>query len=174
VSHDRRPDRLQIVYGLLGDRDGRLIAVEVFEGDVGDLSTLSAQISKLKQRFGLTHMVLVGDRGMITSAHTSVRISSRQPSRLSISPARLDLHARGLAGHETHAIRNVVDLDADRDALRQSDPGENRIHLRETRLPAHRIRNGNAAGDAGHMALKHRAVAHELHFRPVAGADRRE
>ena len=48
-SRDRRPDRLQIVYGLLCDRDGRPIAVEVFEGDVGDPSTLSAQINKLKQ-----------------------------------------------------------------------------------------------------------------------------
>jgi hypothetical protein len=67
-SRDRRPDRLQIVYGLLCDRDGRPIAVEVFEGDVGDPSTLSAQISKLKQRFGLKHVILVGDRGMITSA----------------------------------------------------------------------------------------------------------
>ena len=64
-SRDRRPDRLQIVYGLLCDRDGRPIAVEVFEGDVGDPSTLSAQISKLKQRFGLKHVVLVGDRGML-------------------------------------------------------------------------------------------------------------
>jgi Transposase DDE domain len=67
-SRDHRPDRLQIVYGLLCDRDGRPIAVEVFEGDTGDPSTLSAQISKLKQRFGLKHVVLVGDRGMITSA----------------------------------------------------------------------------------------------------------
>ena len=67
-SRDRRPDRLQIVYGLLCDRDGRPIAVEVFEGDVGDPSTLSAQISKLKQRFGLKHVIPVGDRGMITSA----------------------------------------------------------------------------------------------------------
>ena len=67
-SRDRRPDRLQIVYGLLCDRDGRPIAVEVFEGVVGDPSTLSTQISKLKQRFGLKHVVLVGDRGMITTA----------------------------------------------------------------------------------------------------------
>ena len=64
-SRDRRPDRLQIVYGLRCDRDGRPIAVEVFEGDVGDPSTLSALITKLKQRFGFKHLVLVGDRGMI-------------------------------------------------------------------------------------------------------------
>src|SRR6187551_3978797 len=60
-SRDHRRDRAQLVYGLLCDRDGRPIAVEVFEGDTGDPSTLSAQISKLKQRFGLKHVILVGD-----------------------------------------------------------------------------------------------------------------
>src|SRR5271165_5009519 len=67
-SRDHRPDRLQIVYGLLCDRDGRPIAIEVFEGGTGDPSTLPAQVEKLKRRFGLKHVVLVGDRGMITAA----------------------------------------------------------------------------------------------------------
>lgn len=67
-SRDHRADRLQIVYGLLCDRDGRPIAIEVFEGDTGDPSTLTAQVDKLKRRFGLKHVVLVGDRGMITAA----------------------------------------------------------------------------------------------------------
>ncbi len=67
-SRDRRPDRLQIVYGLLCDRDGCPIAIEVFAGDTGDPTTLSAQVEKLKRRFGLRHLVLVGDRGMITAA----------------------------------------------------------------------------------------------------------
>jgi len=67
-SRDHRPDRLQIVYGLLCDREGRPVAIEVFEGDTGDPSTLPAQVDKLKRRFGLKHLVLVGDRGMITAA----------------------------------------------------------------------------------------------------------
>ena len=67
-SRDHRADRLQIVYGLLCDRDGRPIAIEVFEGDTGDPSTLTAQVDTLKRRFGLRHVVLVGDRGMITAA----------------------------------------------------------------------------------------------------------
>jgi hypothetical protein len=67
-SRDHRPDRLQIVYGLLCDRQGRPVAVEVFEGDTADPATLGAQIDKLKRRFGLRHVVLVGDRGMITAA----------------------------------------------------------------------------------------------------------
>jgi transposase len=67
-SRDHRSDRLQIVYGLLCTRDGLPIAVEVFEGNTADPSTLSAQVHKLKERFGISRVVLTGDRGMITSA----------------------------------------------------------------------------------------------------------
>jgi hypothetical protein len=67
-SRDHRGDRLQIVYGLLCTRDGLPVAVEVFDGNTADPATLSNQVSKLKQRFGLSRVVLVGDRGMITSA----------------------------------------------------------------------------------------------------------
>jgi hypothetical protein len=67
-SRDHRSDRPQIVYGLLCTRDGLPIAVEVFEGNTGDPRTLKAQIDKLKNRFGIKRMVLVGDRGMITAA----------------------------------------------------------------------------------------------------------
>jgi transposase len=67
-SRDHRPDRPQIVYGLLCTRDGLPVAVEVFDGATADPSTLSRQILKLKARFGLDRVVLVGDRGMITDA----------------------------------------------------------------------------------------------------------
>ena len=67
-SRDHRSDRPQIVYGLLCTREGLPIAVEVFEGDTADPRTLKAQIDKLKSRFGIKRMVLVGDCGMITAA----------------------------------------------------------------------------------------------------------
>jgi hypothetical protein len=67
-SRDRRPDKLQIVFGVLCARDGCPIAVEVFAGNTADPSTLKTQIDKLRQRFGLRRVVLVGDRGMITQA----------------------------------------------------------------------------------------------------------
>src|ERR1039458_3946421 len=67
-SRDGRQGTLQIVYGLLCAPDGCPVAIEVFEGNTGDPMTLAAQVSKLKQRFGLDHVVLVGDRGMITQA----------------------------------------------------------------------------------------------------------
>src|SRR5215204_3812059 len=60
--------RLQIVYGLLCTTAGIPIAIEVFEGNTGDPKTLAAQITKLKNRFGLSRVCLVGDRGMLTNA----------------------------------------------------------------------------------------------------------
>jgi hypothetical protein len=67
-SRDHRPDKLQIVYGLLCNRDGCPVAIEVFEGNTADPMTLASQVQKLKERFGLDRVVVVGDRGMITSA----------------------------------------------------------------------------------------------------------
>src|SRR5205807_1537691 len=67
-SRDDKPGKLQIVYGLLCAANGCPVAVEVFDGNVGDPSTLAAQILKLKERFKLGRVVLVGDRGMITQA----------------------------------------------------------------------------------------------------------
>ena len=67
-SRDGKRDKLQIVFGLLCAADGCPIAVEVFDGDAGDPSTLAAQVAKLKERFGLSRVLLVGDRGMITEA----------------------------------------------------------------------------------------------------------
>jgi hypothetical protein len=77
-SRDGKKNKPQIVYGLLCAADGCPIAIEVFptgqarglkaHGNTGDPSTLTAQIAKLKERFGLEHVALVGDRGMITQA----------------------------------------------------------------------------------------------------------
>jgi hypothetical protein len=67
-SRDHRPDLLQIVYGLLCNSEGCPIAIEVFKGNTGDPTTVASQVRKLKERWGLDHVVLVGDRGMITEA----------------------------------------------------------------------------------------------------------
>jgi len=67
-SRDGKKDKLQIVFGLLCDVQGRPIAVEVFEGNTGDPGTVASQVRKLRDRFGLKRVVLVGDRGMLTEA----------------------------------------------------------------------------------------------------------
>jgi hypothetical protein len=68
-SRDGKRGTLQIIYGLLCDREGRPIAVEVFEGAVHDDKTLPSQIRKLTDRFELKEIVVVADRGMITKAN---------------------------------------------------------------------------------------------------------
>jgi transposase len=68
-SRDRRRGSLQIIYGLLCDRQGRPLAIEVFEGGLHDDKTLPAQIAKLRERFGFATLVLIVDRGMATKAN---------------------------------------------------------------------------------------------------------
>jgi hypothetical protein len=67
-SRDRKRGKAQIEYGLLTDPQGRPVAVEVFAGNTGDPATVASQVDKLRGRFGIDRLVMVGDRGMLTSA----------------------------------------------------------------------------------------------------------
>jgi transposase len=67
-SRDDKSGKLQIVFGLLTNASGCPVAVEVFAGNTSDPKTVAAQVNKLRQQFGLSDVVLIGDRGMITSA----------------------------------------------------------------------------------------------------------
>jgi len=67
-SRDGKKGTLQIEYGLLADPDGRPVAVAVVPGNTGDPATVPATVDTLRTRFGLERIVLVGDRGMLTSA----------------------------------------------------------------------------------------------------------
>ena len=67
-SRDGKKGRLQIEYGLLTDPAGRPVAVRVFPGNTGDPAALTAIVDVVREKFGLAQMVMVGDRGMITSA----------------------------------------------------------------------------------------------------------
>jgi hypothetical protein len=94
-NRDGKHGKLQIVFGLLCSQDGCPVAIEVFEGNVGDPSTLQTQIAKLKERFDLDRVVLVGDRGMITEARI----------RQDVKPADLDF----ITALRAPAIRKLVD-----------------------------------------------------------------
>jgi len=135
-NRDGKKGKLQIVYGLLCAPDGCPVAVEVFEGSTGDPSTLGNQVAKLKQRFGLAHVVLVGDRGMITEA----RITE------DIKPAGLDwitaLRAPAIrALLEGGAFQMSLFDDRDMAAITSPDfPGERLILCRNHALAAERAR----------------------------------
>jgi transposase len=137
-SRDHRDDRPQIVYGLLCTREGLPIAVEVFDGNAADPSTLSAEVAKIKDRFAIGRVVLVGDRGMITSARI----------RDDLKPAGLDwitcLRApaiKALAGENGPLQLSLFD---ERDLAEISAPelfpGERLIVCRNRDLAAERAR----------------------------------
>jgi transposase len=66
-SRDKKKGKLQIIFGLLCNAAGCPIAVEVFEGNVNDAKTLSPILEKVRTRFGIQGLVLVGDRGVLTT-----------------------------------------------------------------------------------------------------------
>lgn len=74
-SRDGKRGFPQILYGLLCSGEGCPIAMEVFEGNLADPKTLGVQVEKLRKRFGLQRVVLVGDRGMITDARIKETLS---------------------------------------------------------------------------------------------------
>ena len=67
-SRDGKKGKLQIEYGLLTDPEGRPVAVRVFPGNTGDPAAFTQIVKVVRDKFGLRDMVMVGDRGMITSA----------------------------------------------------------------------------------------------------------
>ena len=71
-SRDGKSGLPQIIYGLLCESEGRPVAVEVFTGELHDDKTLPSQVTKLKDRFGLTQVIVVADRGMITKANVEL------------------------------------------------------------------------------------------------------
>jgi transposase len=97
-NRDGKNGKLQIVYGLLCAADGCPVAVEVFDGDTGDPKTLTVQIAKIKERFDLKRVALVGDRGMITQARLDQEIK----------PAGLDW----ITALRAPAIRALLDAGA--------------------------------------------------------------
>ena len=135
-NRDGKKGKLQIVYGLLCARDGCPVAIEVFEGDTADPRTLATQIDKVKKRFALDHVVLVGDRGMITQA----RIDGE------IAPAGLDW----ITALRAPAIRELAEAGAlqmslfdqrDMAAITSPDyPGERLIVCRNRDLARERAR----------------------------------
>ena len=135
-SRDRKRGKLQIVYGLLCAPDGCPVAIEVFDGNTGDPKTLATQIETLKQRFRLDHVVLVGDRGMITQA----RITE------DIEPAGLDW-ITALRAPAIKDVRNSGTLQLslfdprDMASITSPDfPGERLIVCRNPDLAAERTR----------------------------------
>ena len=135
-GRDGKRHKLQIVFGLLCTAEGCPVAVEVFEGNVGDPSTLATQINKLKQRFGIERLVLIGDRGMITAARLEQTL---KPAGLNFITALRAPAIRSLA--EAGTIQLSLFDERDLAEISSPDyPGERLVACRNPLLADERAR----------------------------------
>ena len=160
--------RLQIVYGLLTAADGTPVAIEVFNGNTGDPKTVASQVSKVRERFGITHVCLVGDRGMLTKARL----------REDVVPAEFDY----LTALRSGEIRSLVEGGAiqlglfdETDLFEIAHPdyeGERLVCCKNPLLADERARKRAALLQATEVELQKIAAAVARERRPLRGADK--
>jgi hypothetical protein len=160
--------RLQIVYGLLASKDGIPVAIEVFNGNTGDPKTVASQAGKLKDRFGITRVVLVGDRGMLTAARL----------REDVGPAGLDW-ITALRAPQVKAL--VRDGALQLSLFDQTDlaeitgpdyPGERLVACKNPFLEAERARKREALLAATEADLAKITAATQRARQPLRGKDK--
>jgi transposase len=166
-NRDGKKGKLQIVFGLLCSPDGCPIAIEVFEGNVGDPSTLQSQITKLKERFAFERVVLIGDRGMITQTRLEQ----------TIKPAGLDF----ITALRAQAIRKLVEagelqptLFDDRDLAEICSPdypGERLVVCHNPLLADERARKRRELLDATEQKLRDIQDRVRRDSKPLHGKD---
>ena len=167
-SRDRRDDRMQIVYGLLCAADGCPVAIEVFDGNTGDPTTLGNQITKLKQRFGLTRVVMVGDRGMITDARIR---DDLKPAGLDWITALKAPSIQQLAAEHGPLQLSLFDERDLAEIVSPDFPGERLIVCKNHALAAERGRKRNELLDATERDLKDIQKRIGRRRKPLRGAD---
>src|SRR6266581_1451082 len=160
---------LQIVFGLLTDGRGCPVAVEVFDGNTADPKTVGVQLKKLRERFHLERVVLVGDRGMLTEAR--LREDLRTAEGIDWITA---LRAPAIAALvEEGALQ--LDLFDRRDLAEIASPdypGERLVACKNPRLAAERARKRDELLAATEEALNKIAAATSREKRPLRGKDR--
>jgi hypothetical protein len=167
-SRDGRPDKLQIIVGLLCSAQGCPIAVEVFEGNTADPATLSLQVDKLKRRFGLSRVVLVGDRGMITAARI---VEDLAPAGLDWLTALRAPAIQALAADRGPLQLSLFDQ-RDMAEIESPDyPGERLIVCRNPALAHERARKRRELLDATEQDLRAIQARVRRRRQPLRGAD---
>jgi hypothetical protein len=160
--------RLQIVYGLLTSARGVPVAIEVFAGNTGDPKTVAAQVAKVKDRFGLGRVVLVGDRGMLTAARL----------REDVGPAGLDWITALRAPQVKNLLRDgALQLslfdEVDLAEITHPDyPSERLVACKNPFLQAERARKRESLLQATEADLAKIAAAVQRERRPLRGTDK--
>jgi transposase len=165
-NRDGKKGKLQIVYGLLCAPDGCPVAIEVFEGNTGDPMTLADQVTKLKRRFAIDHVVLVGDRGMITQARIDADL---RPAGLDWITALRAPVLQGLVGGG-YLQMSLFD-ERDMAAVTSPEfPGERLIVCRNPELASERARKREDLLAATERNLAKIAAAVARKIQPLRGA----
>ena len=167
-SRDGKKNTLQIVFGLLCSPEGCPIAVEVFEGNTGDPKTVASQVDKLRHRFGLSRVVLVGDRGMLTSARIREDLAGVEGLRWITAlraPNIKKLIADGTVHPSLFDQRDLAEVQSD------DFPGERLIVCRNPRLAVERRRKRQELLDATAALLEPIVKATRRKSRPLRGKD---
>jgi hypothetical protein len=159
--------RLQIVYGLLCSTAGVPIAVEVFDGNTADPNTLAAQIGKLKDKFGLTRVCLVGDRGMLTTARIDDEL---RPAELDWITALRAPQIKALVEHGAIQL-SLFDEQNLFQVTHPDYPGERLVCCRNPALAEHRAGKRQALLAATETELGKIATATRRERRPLRGQD---
>ena len=159
-SRDRKKGTLQIVFGLLCTAEGCPVAVEVFEGSTADPKTVASQVTKIRERFGLQHVVLVGDRGMLTASRIREDLADVEGLRWITTLRAPTIRKLVDAGAVTPSFFDERDL---AEITSEDFPGERLIVCRNPLLAAERQRKR-------HELL----AATEKDLEPIAAATRRE
>jgi transposase len=165
-SRDGQSGKPQIVFGLLTDAAGCPVAVEVWEGNTADPKTIPAQVQKLRERFGLKRVVLVGDRGMITSAR--IREDFPEDSGVSWITALRATSIQKLAagGALQLSLFDTVDL---AEIAHPDFPGERLVVCFNPLLSAERARKREDLLKATEKHLEKIAAATRRPKRPLRG-----
>ena len=139
-SRDGKKGKLQIEYGLLTDAAGRPVAVRVFAGNTADPAAFVQAVEVIRDRFGLRQLVMVGDRGMITSARIEALKELGGTGWLTAlrAPAIAKLAAAGGPLQPT-----LFDQDDLAEIAHPNYPGERLIACRNPLLAAERARKRN-------------------------------
>lgn len=166
-SRDGKRDEAQIVFGLICSAEGCPVALEVFAGNCADPSTVAAQVSKLKERFGIERIAWVGDRGMITSARIHHVLKPKGMdwiSSLRASQIGLLAQEHGAFQPSLFDERNLLELQS------AHFPDERLVVCRNPLLAEERARKRAELLDATERELAAVAAAVARRRRPLRGA----
>jgi hypothetical protein len=167
-SRDGKRGKLQIEYGLLTDPSGCPVAIRVFPGNTADPTSFVEIVKVVRERFGLERLVMVGDRGMITSARID---QLRELSGMGWLTALRAPAIQKLAAENGPLQMSLFDEVSFCEIIHPDYPGERLVCCRNPLLATERARKRNALLDASAAELEVITEATRRERRPLRGAD---